>query len=350
MKLLPYLIPMALAASAFAQSTFTSSLPFSNAKQALQYYPGVNLAAAEFGKEGELGKKYVYPNDKEFQYFAGKGFKIVRIPFKWERVQPELRGEFDPANIAEIDRCVTQANAAGLVVLLDVHNYGGRKVPGQEKGVAIGMDPALTKEDFNDLWVRFSNRYKGNPMVWFGLMNEPHKVPAKINAENMQAVVNAIRATGATNKILVPGTSYTGAHSWIKSGNAESFNNFKDSGNNFAFEVHQYLDKDSSGTHPQSVPGAGTKTMAAFTAWAKQHHYKAFLGEFGWAIDPASQKEGDDILSFMDRNKDVFIGYSYWAAGPWWPGTYMYTVEPEGLKVGTPVDRPQMSVLTKHLK
>jgi len=340
MKFLPYLIPMFLAASAVAQ----------NNVQSPAYYPGVNLASAEFGGAGELGKKYVYPNDKEFQYFSAKGFKIVRIPFKWERVQPELRGEFDPANIAELDRCVTEANATGLVVLLDVHNYGARKVPGQEKGVFIGMDPALTKEDFNDLWVRLSNRYKSNPLVWFGLMNEPHKVPANINSDIMQAVVNAIRATGATNKILVAGTSFSGAHSWIKSGNAAAFDNFKDPGNNFAFDVHQYLDKDSSGTHTESVPGSGSTRLAAFTAWAKQHHFKGFLGEFGWAPDPASHKEGDDILSYMDKNKDVFIGYTYWAAGPWWTKTYIYLVEPEGLKTGAPVDKPQMAVLEKHLK
>ena len=51
----------------------------------------------------------------------------------------------------------------------------------------------------------------------------------------------------------------------------------------------------------------------------------------------------------MDQNRDVWIGFSYWAAGPWW-GHYMYSLEPEGLKDGKPVDRNQMSVIAKHLK
>jgi endoglucanase len=183
-------------------------------------------------------------------------------------------------------------------------------------------------------------------------MNEPHKQSAEQTAEIMQSAVNAIRAAGINNRILVPGTSYTGAHSWIKSGNAAAYENFKDPGNNFAFEVHQYLDKDSSGTHPQAVAGYGASSLVAFTDWAKQHNYKAFLGEFGWDGNPSNTQaniEGDALLSYMDQNKDVWIGYTYWAAGPWWKN-YMYSIEPAGLKQDAPVDANQLSVLTKHMQ
>jgi endoglucanase len=168
----------------------------------------------------------------------------------------------------------------------------------------------------------------------------------------MQSAVNAIRATGAKNRILVPGTSWTGAHSWIKSGNGAAYADFKDPGDNFAFEVHQYLDKDNSGTHKEAVPGKGATSLVAFTGWARDHHFKAFLGEFGWDNNTANTQastEGDALLNYMDQNKDVWIGYTYWAAGPWW-NNYMYSIEPTGLKEGAPVDRPQMSVLERHLK
>jgi endoglucanase len=313
------------------------------------FFPGVNISAAEFGRGTTLYKNFVYPNDKEFAYFQSKGFKIVRIPFKWERVQPKLMGDLDPQNLKELDRCVSQANQDGLVVLLDVHNYGGRDVNGQ--GAMIGRSPDLTNDQFNDFWLKLGGHFKDKPMVWIGLMNEPHVQTAEETAGIMQSAVNAIRAAGIQNRILVPGTSWTGAHSWISSGNGAAYENFKDPGNNFAFEVHQYLDKDNSGTHPEAVEGSGSSRLVDFTGWAKDHHFKAFLGEFGWDGNPSDIQadiEGDALLSYMDQNKDVWIGYTYWAAGPWWKN-YMYSVEPDGLKAGAPVDKNQMSVLTKHL-
>lgn len=313
------------------------------------YFPGVNLSVAEFGKGNLYGKNYVYPVEEEFAYFQSKGFKIVRIPFKWERVQPQMLGNLDSFNLKELDRCVSQANQHGLIVLLDPHNYGGRNVNG--KNALIGIDPQLTTADFNDLWVKLATHYQDNPLVWFGLMNEPHKQTAQLTAQIMQSAVSAIRAVGAKNRILVPGTSWTGAHSWITSGNGAAYENFKDPGNNFVFEIHQYLDKDSSGTHTEVVPGIGAKCLVAFTNWAREHHFKAFLGECGWDGNPANPQaniEGDAILSVLDQNRDVYIGYTYWAAGPWWHD-YMYSVEPTGLKEGTPVDKNQLAVLTKHL-
>jgi endoglucanase len=314
------------------------------------YFPGVNLSVAEFGNGSKLGTNYIYPNEKEFAYFQGKGFKIVRIPFKWERVQAQVLGDLDSENLKELDRCVSEANQHDLVVLLDLHNYGGRNVNG--KNAFIGIDPELTNEQFNDFWVKLASHYKDNPFVWIGLMNEPHKQNAVLTAQTMQSAVNAIRGAGIKNRILVPGTSWTGAHSWIKSGNGAAYANFQDPGNNFAFEVHQYLDKDDSGTHPQAIPGKGQKCMEEFTTWAMGHHFKAFLGESGWDGNPSNTQaniEGDALLSSMDQNKDVWIGYTYWAAGPWW-NKYMYSLEPAGLKEGAPVDRNQMTVLTKHLQ
>ncbi|UIY29469.1 glycoside hydrolase family 5 protein [Neorhizobium galegae] len=59
---------------------------------------GVNLAGAEFGSLGdEYGKGYIYPTKETIDYFAGKGFNTVRLPFLWERLQPQLYKGFDSA-------------------------------------------------------------------------------------------------------------------------------------------------------------------------------------------------------------------------------------------------------------
>ncbi len=41
----------------------------------------------------------------------------------------------------------------------------------------------------------------------------------------------------------------------------------------------------------------------------------------------------------------VWLGWSYWAGGPWWTRDYMYSVEPLDRE-----DRPQMRVLQAFLE
>src|SRR5690606_19864579 len=83
---------------------------------------GVNLAGAEFNTKklpGVIFKDYTYPNSKEMAYIAGQGANIIRLPFRWERLQPSLDGAFDAAELKRIQTTVTQAQANDLCVLLD---------------------------------------------------------------------------------------------------------------------------------------------------------------------------------------------------------------------------------------
>ncbi len=50
----------------------------------------------------------------------------------------------------------------------------------------------------------------GNPKVIFGLMNEPHDLPTENWLTAANVAIAAIRATGATNLITVPGNAFTG--------------------------------------------------------------------------------------------------------------------------------------------
>jgi hypothetical protein len=66
------------------------------------------------------------------------------------------------------------------------------------------------------------------------------------------------------------------------------------------------------------------------------------MGEFGVASDGTSLKGLDNMLSYMDKNSDVWIGATYWAGGSWW-GDYMYSLEPKN-----GADKPQMAILQKY--
>ena len=76
-------------------------------------------------------------------------------------------------------------------------------------------------------------------------MNEPNEMPTELWRDDANAAISAIRATSATNLILVPGNAWTGAHSWndnwYGTPNAIVMQTIVDPGNNYVIEVHQYL-------------------------------------------------------------------------------------------------------------
>ena len=87
----------------------------------------------------------------------------------------------------------------------------------------------------------------------------------------------------------------------------------------------------------------GSERVTAFTTWLRGNGYRAFLGEFAGARNQTCYDAVDDLLDHLDANRDVWLGWTWWAAGPWW-SDYMFTLAPDGM-----TDRPQMAVLTPHL-
>lgn len=305
-------------------------------------YTGTSLAGGEFGRPEEgtppvYGKQYIYPSEKEFDYFASKGMNLFRIPFHWETLQPAARGPLDTADLARLKSVVRLATGKGLTVILDPHNYAryyGKVIGGSE----------VRDADFADFWGRLAAEFKDNPKVWFGLMNEPHDLPTPQWLDAANAAIAAIRKAGAKNLVLVPGNSWSGAHSWVKAGN-DLLLQIQDPADHYIYEAHQYLDTDSSGTHPEVVRATiGSERLRGFVDWCRTNHKQALLGEFGAAAGPTQQAAVEDMLRSMEKDRDVWVGFTWWAAGPWW-GDYMFSIEPkEGL------DRPQMAWLQPHLQ
>jgi endoglucanase len=308
-------------------------------------YVGVNLASAEFGEgnlPGTYNADYVYPTHAEVDYFVGKGMNTIRLPFRWERLQRAQLAAFDATELARLDDIVNYTTGKGAYLLLDPHNYA--RYFGQIIGASGSSVPASA---FADFWGRLATRYKGNSRVIFGLMNEPMEMQTEVWRADAQAAINAIRSAGATNLILVPGNGWTGAHSWLDSwygsSNASQMIQISDPANNYAFEVHQYMDADASGTSPSCTSTTvGAEKLAGFTSWLRQNGKRGFLGEFAGGRNSTCYTALDTMLAHIDANADVWLGWTYWAAGPWW-GEYDFTIEPNG------ADRPQMAPLGRHL-
>jgi endoglucanase len=310
-------------------------------------YAGVNLAGAEFNsskKPGTLYKDYLYPAQSDYAYFAGKGLNIIRLPFLWERLQPQAMGELDAAQLSYLHTAVGRAKAQGMSVILDLHNYA--KYNGQRIGTSGAPVAALA-----DLWKRLAGEFKNEDKVIFGIMNEPNGISATDWANAAQATVVAIRQAGAGNLILVPGTAYTGAHSWRNASagggtsNGDALLSLTDPGNRMAFEVHQYLDSDYSGTSGQCVSTTiGADKLQGFTAWLHENHKTGFLGEFAGGSDDVCIAALDGMLNHIQANADVWLGWTYWAGGAWWKADYPFNVQPDP----NGNDRPQMQILSSH--
>ncbi|HEY6830789.1 MAG TPA: cellulase family glycosylhydrolase [Gemmatimonadaceae bacterium] len=303
---------------------------------------GVNLAGAEFASQknpGTYGVDYIYPSHSEIDYYANAGMSVIRLPFLWERLQTSAFAPLDASQLAHIDDVVNYANAKGLKVILDAHDYGSYQ------GSLIGS-AAVPNAAFADMWGKLAGHFAADTNVMFDLMNEPHARTAAQWLDSTNAAIAEIREAGATSQeVLVSGTYSDGAWRWVKTDNAAVIGTgVQDPSHNFAFDVHQYLDSNGSGTHATVVSTSiGVERLEAITNWAEATGNHLFLGEFGVSTDQTSVAALDNMLSYMQTHSDAWQGATYWAGGPWW-GNYMYSIEPSN-----GADKPQMDVLQNHL-
>jgi endoglucanase len=305
---------------------------------------GVNLSSAEWGEgnlPGTYDTDYTYPTTAEIDYFAGQHMTVVRLAFRWERLQQTLDGELDATELGRLDAVVDYATTHGVAVILDPHNYA-------RYGADVIGGPDVSNDDFGDFWARVAAHYAGDDGVLFGLINEPHDLPTEQWLAAANAAIAAIRGAGAHNRILVPGNAWTGGHSWLESyygtSNAEVMPGVIDPEDRFAFEIHEYLDADYSGTSPLCQSETiGVETIAPVTTWAREHGVRLFLGELAGGDNATCEIAIDAMLDHLEANGDVWTGWTWWAAGPWW-GDYLFTLEPDGGN-----DAAQMAWLTPHL-
>lgn len=291
---------------------------------------GVNISGGEYGAGGTRGYwyDYVYPQNKEIDYYASKGIKLIRVPFLDKRIL---------ADWDKILPLINYAGSKGMDVVLDLHQFGSMA------GGQVGIDAPATMA-FQTLWQDVNKKLIGVNNVRLGLMNEPNKQSMQQWWPIVTDVAKQLLSVVPTRKLAIPGTAWTGAEKWTSNGNSVEALKCKGALPDNAdvwFELHQYLDQWSTGKDASVVVGKGATCLKSATDWARLNKVKLFLGEFGFAVDAASMKEGNDLVSFLIKNADVWAGWTYWCGGSWVP-TYMFNCEPvKG------VEQPQMAVLIK---
>jgi endoglucanase len=302
---------------------------------------GVNLCGAEFGEKelpGVYGKHYTYPKAESLDYYKSKGLTLIRLPFRWERLQPALNGPLDAKELGRLDAFVAAVRERGMRVIPEPHNFA------RYRGQVIGT-PEVPNAAFADFWRRLAGHYKGEPSVWaFGLVNEPHDTNGLWPAA-AQAAVDAIREVDREHFIVVPGDGWSGAADWRKH-NENLW--ITDPSNRIVYEAHLYFDRDKSGRYLRTweeegaTPMIGVDRLRPFREWLAERNAVGMVGEFGVPAGAGRDPRWLEALGVFVRHlREIEMPGCYWAGGPWW-NEYPLSVEPRNGE-----DRPQMKVLTK---
>ncbi len=323
---------------------------------------GVNLSGAEWGDQalpGQPGTHYTFHSERSYQYWASKGLGLIRLAFRWERLQPELHGPLDATYLALLRRSARWAEASAVKLIIQPHNFGRYRIleGGQHNEHIIDDHPfwgtaRVTRHAFADLWARLSQEFRVDAGVYgYDLMNEPHDMGRGDWRVISQCAVDAIRASGDAKLILVPGNDWSSAAKWPEANGPTSW--IADPAGNFQYEAHCYFDREGGGAYKHTydeeaaeipdLPHYGQRRVAPFIEWCSANGVRGYLGEVGapWD-DPRWLTVLDNTLATVAQ---AGMDATYWSAGEWWEN-YRIGIQPLN---NFTVDRPQLAVLQRHL-
>jgi aryl-phospho-beta-D-glucosidase BglC (GH1 family) len=241
---------------------------------------------------------------------------VVRIPLNqdfWLAASPIYDSGY--ANV--IDEQVTNARAAGLDVILDLH-WSDKGTLSAASASTLGTLPGQQRmADANSVtfWQEVATKYKDNGHVVFELYNEPHDIPwnvwlgggntgstgaggAAFTAVGMQTLYDTVRATGANNLVLVGGVNWAYDLSGVPANRVSGFN--------IAYVSHVY---DHTTGHSMSDWPSNWGFLAATDP--------IVLTEFGPFSNQGNDVDCDltfvtDLLTYADS---LSVSWSSWA---WW--------------------------------
>ncbi|KAJ4247672.1 Endoglucanase gh5-1 [Fusarium falciforme] len=279
---------------------------------------GTNEAGGEFGENnlpGTLGKDYTFPDTAAIDTLIGQGYNTFRVQLKMERLTSTLTGSHNQAYLDGYSKVINHITQKGAYAVLDPHNYG------RFFGNVITDTSA-----FQTWWKNLAAVFKNNDRVIFDTNNEYHSMDQTLVLKLNQAAIDGIRSTGAKQYIFVEGNQWSGAWSWPDVN--DNMKALTDPEDKIVYQMHQYLDSDSSGTSEACVSSTiGAERVKAATAWLKKNGKVGILGEFAGGANSQCKAAVQGMLDYLEDNSDVWKGVLWWAAGPWW-GTYMYSFEP----------------------
>jgi endoglucanase len=310
---------------------------------------GVSLAGPEFGmferrlsniSPGVHGVDYVYNSPATYRRVAKSGFQLVRLPFRWERIQPRLGGPLDQAELERLESAVEAAAVQDLKVILDLHNYCRYRV-GTSQGVVVAVvdEPingtALVRRDhLADLWRRLASKFCGHPgVIAYGIMNEPHDMGGSSWKQISQTAVDAVRSVDSQTWLCVSGDEWGHSERFAEINGPRAW--IRDPARRTVYEAHCYFDFDRSGRYrlsyddelrlDKNLVQRGSTRIASFVQWLEKNNTHGIVGEVGI---PIGDRRWTALMTDLSRMAERHnIPLVIWAAGEWW-GDYPLSIQP----------------------
>ncbi len=309
----------------------------------------ISIAGLEFGSAtlefcnefpGKLRQDYFLNKLATFERLIRAGFECFRIPFRWERIQPRLGAPLNPDGVQQLRLMASLAQKVGGSVLLDLHNYGRytKRIDGVATSCGfeeeIDGEVHLTADHLADFWSRIAHAMSGLPSICgYGLMNEPHDLPAGAWGRASRAAVEALRQEGDSARVFIAGEDWSHASDWRRVNPSQPW--IEDPLGLVTYEAHCYLDQDSSGeyrlTYDQELEfdahlkDRARLRLAPFLSWLNEWSQDGILGEFG--VPSADRRWAallPGLLRVLDESRVPAI---WWAAGESW-GDYPLSLQP----------------------
>jgi hypothetical protein len=269
---------------------------------------GVNRSGTEY-KCIQNGGIFDGPSDStSIAAIAAWHINAVRIPLNedcWLNING-VNSAYGGSNYqTAIVNYVNLLNSAGLVAILDLH----WSAPGSTQ--ATGQNPMPDADHSTAFWQGVANTFKGNSSVIFDLFNEPFPdnnsdttagwtcwrdggscSGVSYTAVGFQSLVNTVRATGATNIIMLGGLQYSNALSqWLTYKPTDSTGNLV-----AAWHVYNFNVCSNTGCYDQrAAPVAAAVPLIA--------------GEIG--ENDCAHGFIDTLMGWLDSHNSGYLGWTW---------------------------------------
>lgn len=269
-----------------------------------------------------------------FDAVKASGFDTVRIPVSYMDKIVVENGKYtvDDTYMARVKQVVDAAIAAGLYVVIDVHNDGGNGVQGKWIDISLTEGEAritmITK--FSDVWSDIADTFRGyDQHLLFESMNEVkisgQNTASTVAYENIntlnQAFVTAVRNAGGKNTdriLIIPGYN-TDINATVNSNFVKPTDTKAD---RLMLSVHYYdpydftlnengvdfWDEDSEIAYLQGQ-------MQKISTFANGLNMPVIIGEYG-AMDKDNGLDRETYLNALNRTAELYnIVTAYWDNG-----------------------------------
>ncbi len=199
---------------------------------------GVDRSSAEYScNSGGTTNVFDDPNNlSDIPAMLSWDMNVVRIPLNedcWLGINGEPAANYTSTSYQQtIEAYVNQLTADNVIVILDLHwnNSGTNQANSQEPMPDLDHAPAF--------WTSVATTFKSNSSVIFDLYNEPYPsgstawqcwlngasaantapcIGSPFAIVGMQGLVNTVRATGATNPLMLGGIAYSNdVSAWLQ--------------------------------------------------------------------------------------------------------------------------------------